>query len=171
MHCVAQHLRAMADFSTYRSDDPSEDPQPPERISGGTLLWMCYTRDALSAALAGRPCSLSPEDLACFSDLLAVEPNQDEILSSVSSDIPPLLSGLGVVSTFRHLTTAIRDCTISVTGRESPSSHVRARVLSQALVPSTAGNRELIQSRTHPRSPRSSPPSGRSRRAARMARD
>lgn len=113
-----EHLRAMNEPNTYRSDDPNEERLPPERVSGGTLLWMCYTRDALSAALAGRNYCLSGDDLALFSDLLAVQPDHDEVMASVSSLIPPLLSGLGVVSTFRHLTTAIRMCTVRVTGRE-----------------------------------------------------
>ena len=49
-----EHLRSMADFENYVSDDPEETPLPPEQVSGGTLLWMCYSRDALSSVLIGR---------------------------------------------------------------------------------------------------------------------
>lgn len=48
----------MADFQTYVSDDPEETPLPPEQVSGGTLLWMCYSRDALSSVLIGRVVSM-----------------------------------------------------------------------------------------------------------------
>lgn len=132
----AEHLRSMSDFSTYVSDDPEETPLPPEQVSGGTLLWMCYSRDALSSVLVGRVVSMcvlphlprlelgadaarfyrSPEDLAMFSDLLAITPHVTEIMSSVTSTIPPVLSGLAVVSVFRHVTTLIRTCAARVTG-------------------------------------------------------
>lgn len=53
-----------------------------------------------------------------FSDLLAVTPHVTEIMSSVTSTIPPVLSGLAVVSVFRHITTLIRTCAARVTGRK-----------------------------------------------------
>lgn len=60
MASVAEHLVTMVD-PAYVSDDPSEIRVPPERVSGGTLLWMAYTRDALSAVFYGRnPCLCVP---------------------------------------------------------------------------------------------------------------
>jgi hypothetical protein len=55
---VVEHLRSMSDASTYVPHDPEETPLPPEQVSGGTLLWMCYSRDALSSALVGRVVSM-----------------------------------------------------------------------------------------------------------------
>jgi len=48
---ACEHLR---NLNQGQCDDITETLIPPEGISGGTLLWMVYTRDALVASLAGR---------------------------------------------------------------------------------------------------------------------
>ena len=70
----------------------------------------------------------SSEDLAMFSDLLAIQPHVNEIMSSVTSTIAPMLSGLAVVSVFRHITTLIRTTAARVTGREWLAFRVSSRV-------------------------------------------
>ncbi|KAM0788978.1 hypothetical protein ACM66B_003050 [Microbotryomycetes sp. NB124-2] len=108
LNTVAEHLRAMNDTATYVSDVPNEEHQVPERISGGTLLWTCYTRDALSAVTGGKPLSFSDDDLATFSELLSPAARAMDVMPSVTSNVPAVLSGLAVVSMFRHLTSIIR---------------------------------------------------------------
>ncbi|SCV70840.1 BQ2448_3602 [Microbotryum intermedium] len=105
----AEHLRSMNEPS-YVSADPDEVVVPTEQISGGTLLWMMYTRDALAALMQSRTLCLTDEDLAGLSDLLAIRPHASEIMATVSSDNPQMLLGLAVVCVFRHLTNSIREC-------------------------------------------------------------
>ncbi|KAK4057930.1 hypothetical protein OIO90_001149 [Microbotryomycetes sp. JL221] len=113
---VAEHLRAINDAATYVSDVPNEVVQPPERISGGTLLWTSYTRDALSAVTAGKPLTFSDADLSTFSELLSPSAQSLDIMPSISSNNPAVLAGLAVVCMFRHLTTIIRYAADKITG-------------------------------------------------------
>ncbi|KAK4055520.1 hypothetical protein OIV83_000066 [Microbotryomycetes sp. JL201] len=115
MNTVAEQLRAMNDVSTYVSDVPNEEHQVPERISGGTLLWTCYTRDALSAVTGGKALCFSDDDLATFSELLSPAAHAMDVTPSVTSTVPAVLSGLAVVSMFRHLTSIIRFAANKVT--------------------------------------------------------
>lgn len=55
MVAACEHLR---NLNEGQCDDITEPLTPPEQLSGGTLLWMVYTRDALVALLAGRFSSL-----------------------------------------------------------------------------------------------------------------
>jgi hypothetical protein len=48
---ACEHLR---NLNNGHCDDMTEPLVTPERLSGGTLLWMVYTRDALVALIAGR---------------------------------------------------------------------------------------------------------------------
>lgn len=58
-----EHLRHL---QLGKCDDPTEEVLPPERVSNGTLLWMCYTRDALASLLGGRSLSLFVSFLSAF---------------------------------------------------------------------------------------------------------
>jgi hypothetical protein len=51
MVAAVEHLRSINDGIT---DDPTEGPEIQDRISGGTLFWMTYTRDAISSAFGSR---------------------------------------------------------------------------------------------------------------------
>lgn len=55
MTAAVEHLRSRNDGL---SDDPTEEFGPEMRMSGGTLFWVVYTRDALSSAFGGRAVAL-----------------------------------------------------------------------------------------------------------------
>lgn len=55
MTAAAEHLRSRNDGV---SDDPTEVLSSQDRMSGGTLFWVVYTRDALSSAFGGRATAL-----------------------------------------------------------------------------------------------------------------
>ena len=55
MTAAVEHLRSRNDG---HSDDPTEEFGPEMRMSGGTLFWVVYTRDALSSAFGGRATAL-----------------------------------------------------------------------------------------------------------------
>ncbi|KDE09035.1 hypothetical protein MVLG_00754 [Microbotryum lychnidis-dioicae p1A1 Lamole] len=111
----AEHLRSINEPS-YVSADPDEVVVPSELISGGTLLWTMYTRDALTALMRSQTLCLTDEDLAGLSDLLAIQPHASEIMATVSSENPQMLLGLAVVCVFRHLTNSIRTCAKAIAG-------------------------------------------------------
>lgn len=53
-HLMAGAVEAVRSMADGVMDDPAESSQVPDRATGGTLFWVLLTRDAVSAALAGR---------------------------------------------------------------------------------------------------------------------
>ncbi|KAM0745958.1 hypothetical protein T439DRAFT_330158 [Meredithblackwellia eburnea MCA 4105] len=112
MNAAVEHLRSRSDGIT---DDPTEVISPEDKVSGGTLFWVVYARDALSSAFGGRATALTTEDLTVLCEVLA-SPVTMDVLPYITSDDPRVLAGLAVVANFRHITTIIRSFCSRVSG-------------------------------------------------------
>ncbi|GAA6042007.1 hypothetical protein JCM8097_009142 [Rhodosporidiobolus ruineniae] len=112
LSAAVEHLR---NLQLGVCDEPGEACMPPERASNGTLLWMVYTRDALTSLLAGRSCSLTDGDLALLCDLFT-NPITADPAAYVSSDDPFTLSGIAVATIFRYCTNLVRNTVNRLTG-------------------------------------------------------
>lgn len=116
---ACEHLR---NLSLGQCDDITESLVPPEQLSGGTLLWMVYTRDALVASLAGRYSCFTESELTSLCDLFT-NPITADVLPYISSHDTRMLSGLAVASMFRHVVACVRksiDLLTSPLARRSP---------------------------------------------------
>ncbi|GAA5892229.1 uncharacterized protein JCM6883_007292, partial [Sporobolomyces salmoneus] len=104
MVAAAEHLRNLNDG---QCDDITEPLLTPEQTSGGTLLWMVYTRDALVALMGGRFSCFTEDELTSLCDLFT-NPITADVLPYISSKDTRLLAGLAVASMFRHVVASVR---------------------------------------------------------------
>ncbi|BGP15169.1 hypothetical protein JCM10213v2_003126 [Rhodosporidiobolus nylandii] len=112
LSAAAEHLR---NLQNGYCDDPSEVCVPPERLSNGTLLWMGYTRDALSSMFSGRSCLFTEDDLTLLCDLFT-NPIAADPSAFISSTDSRMLSGLAVACIFRFVVNLIRSTVSRLTG-------------------------------------------------------
>ncbi|KAK4701905.1 hypothetical protein P7C70_g4322, partial [Phenoliferia sp. Uapishka_3] len=112
MTAAAEHLRSR---NEGLSDDPTEDYSAETRISGGTIFWVLYTRDALSSAFGGRVPALTTEDLPVLCEIVA-SPITADVAAYVRSDDVRTLGGLTTVAIFRHITEVIRTFCARISG-------------------------------------------------------
>ncbi|GAA5970594.1 hypothetical protein JCM11641_007363 [Rhodosporidiobolus odoratus] len=122
---AAEHLRQL---QLRQCDDPGEQPVPPERLSNGTLLWMVYTRDAISSMMGGRSFSLSEDDLTLLCDLFT-NPIAADPEPYITSTDARMLSGLAVAAVFRYCVTIIRNTITRFTGPLAWRQRVEEQVI------------------------------------------
>ncbi|GAA6023933.1 hypothetical protein JCM11491_000292, partial [Sporobolomyces phaffii] len=124
---ACEHLRNLNDG---QCDDITEPLVPPEQLSGGTLLWMVYTRDALVALLAGRYSCFTEDDLTSLCDLFT-NPITADVLPYISSNDARMLSGLAVASMFRHVVACVRTTITLLTSPLARRSRLQESSLGQ----------------------------------------